>query len=513
MIGERPDLGVAERCWLLVAAGVTGGPTVPWYSGPRRVGISTRTPPRAAGPDSTSSSSRPSLALVWSLVTTSFSDLGVSPELVSRLRAGGVTAPFPIQAATVPDALAGRDVCGKAPTGSGKTLAFALAIVDRAHGTPGRPAALVLVPTRELAAQVQRELASLAGPAGRRVLAIYGGTSYGPARKALAQGVDTIIACPGRLEDLVEQGAVDLSGVRIVVLDEADRMADMGFLPAVRRLVDLTAPRRQVLLFSATLGPEIETLVRRYQTNPARHDVVGEESVPVEVSQLFWGVARDERLAVTTQLVEEYGRALVFCRTRRGCDRLARQLKAAGVEAAAIHGDLSQAQRERALSAFGAGRARALVATDVAARGIHVEGLGCVVHYDPPSDLGTYMHRSGRTGRAGQPGTVVSLVTDEDRATNRAWQRSLGFDGRLGTPVAGSARTLGPRTPRPAPASEVATVDPKRTPSHPPAPTRTDRRPNGHPTNGDARSAGRGGVRRTAGRRGGRTAGRSRRAR
>ena len=209
-------------------------------------------------------------------MTVSFADLGVRPELVARLHARGLTSPFPIQEATLPDALAGRDVCGRAPTGSGKTLAFGLAVVSRTSGSkPGRPGALILVPTRELAAQVQRELALLSGQGRGRVIAIYGGTGYGATRQALARGVDIVVACPGRLEDLVAQGAINLGAVRTVVVDEADRMADMGFLPSVRRLLDLTAPDRQVMLFSATLGPEIETLVNRYQTDPARHDVAG----------------------------------------------------------------------------------------------------------------------------------------------------------------------------------------------------------------------------------------------
>src|ERR1700722_2752416 len=245
-----------------------------------------RSSPLAAGPDSISSSSWPT-SLVWSHVTVSFADLGVRPELVARLHARGLTDPFPIQAATLPDALAGRDVCGHAPTGSGKTLAFGLAVVSRTSGSkPGRPGALILVPTRELAAQVQRELALLSGRG--RVIAVYGGTGYGATRHALARGVDTVVACPGRLEDLVAQRAINLSAVRTVVVDEADRMADMGFLPSVRRLLDLTAPDRQVMLFSATLGPEIESLVSRYQTDPARHHVANDEEGDADIEHLFW---------------------------------------------------------------------------------------------------------------------------------------------------------------------------------------------------------------------------------
>jgi superfamily II DNA/RNA helicase len=362
-------------------------------------------------------------------VTTSFADLGLRPELVSRLHARGLAKPFPIQAATIPDALAGRDVCGRAPTGSGKTLAFGLAVVSRTSGSkPGHPGALVLVPTRELAAQVQQEIAELSGPARRRVIAVYGGTGYGATRHALRRGVDTVVACPGRLEDLVAQGAIELGSVHTVVVDEADRMADMGFLPSVRRLLDCTAPDRQVMLFSATMGPEIETLVGRYQTDPVRHDVAGDEPSSAEVSHLFWNVPHHQRVPTTVQLVGEHGSALVFCRTRRGVDRVTVQLNAGGVKALAIHGGKTQAQRERALAAFSDGRARVLVATDVAARGIHVEDLPCVVHYDPPADHTDYLHRSGRTGRAGKTGVVVSLVAEEQLSANRALQRALGFE-------------------------------------------------------------------------------------
>jgi superfamily II DNA/RNA helicase/cold shock CspA family protein len=362
-------------------------------------------------------------------VTVSFSDLGVRPELVARLHARGLTSPFPIQEATLPDALAGRDLCGRAPTGSGKTLAFGLAVVSRTTGSkPGRPGALILVPTRELAAQVQREIELLSGRGRGHVIAVYGGTGYRATRQALARGVDTVVACPGRLEDLVAQGAIDLGAVRTVVVDEADRMADMGFLPSVRRLLDRTASDRQVMLFSATMGPEIETLVKRYQNNPARHDVANDEPGDSDISHLFWSVPRQDRVGVTVGLIAEHGRALVFCRTRRGADRVTAQLNHGGVKALAIHGGKSQAQRERALNAFAAGRAGALVATDVAARGIHVEDLPCVVHFDPPADHTDYLHRSGRTGRAGKTGVVVSLVGEEQRSANRLLQRSLGFE-------------------------------------------------------------------------------------
>jgi superfamily II DNA/RNA helicase len=368
-------------------------------------------------------------------VSSTFADLGVPAELSRLLKNRGITAPFPIQAATIPDALAGRDICGKAPTGSGKTLAFGLAIAARnAQAAPRRPRALVLVPTRELAAQVAGEIEALQTRRGQHVVAVYGGAGYAPQRRALSKGVATVVACPGRLEDLLAQGDVTLDDVDMVVLDEADRMADMGFMPAVKRILDQTSPTRQTLLFSATLDGEIDALVRRYQHDPARHEVRRTEDEIGDVEHLFWRAAPAQRAGVTAALVHRHGRAIVFCRTKRGADRLAKQLGTAGVDAAAIHGNRSQAQRERALSAFATGRVNALVATDVAARGIHVDDVACVVHFDLPADPKDYVHRSGRTGRAGATGTVVSLVTDDLRKAARLLQRSLGLPQELTAP-------------------------------------------------------------------------------
>jgi superfamily II DNA/RNA helicase len=368
-------------------------------------------------------------------VSPTFNELGVPTRLVARLEQQGVVNPFPIQVATIPDALAGRDVCGKAPTGSGKTIAFAIAVLGAATGSlPRRPRALVLVPTRELAGQVQTEIARLAGGHGKRTIAVYGGTGYRTTRSALDRGVDIVVACPGRLEDLLAQGALSLGDVRAVVLDEADRMADMGFLPAVRRLLDQTSPERQVLLFSATFSKEVEAIVTRYQRHPVRHDVQPDASSVGEVTHVFWQAEHSDRVRLTARLVNQHGKAIIFCRTRRGADRVARQLGQTGVQAVAIHGDRTQAQRERALTAFAHGRADVLVATDVAARGIHVEDLPCVVHFDPPADATDYLHRSGRTGRAGNSGTVVSLVMSEQQATVRHIQRDLGLPQRVDNP-------------------------------------------------------------------------------
>jgi superfamily II DNA/RNA helicase len=344
-----------------------------------------------------------------------FADANVDADLVALLARRGITDPFPIQSAALPDALAGRDVCGRAPTGSGKTLAFGLALVQRSRrGRPGRPTALVLVPTRELAAQVVAELEPLAALRKVRVAPVYGGTSYGAQHKALSRGPAIIVATPGRLEDLVARSAIELGDVSVVVLDEADRMADMGFLPAVKRLLDATKPDRQTLLFSATLDGDVDVLIKRYQKNPTRHEIA--EADTGDVDHQFLKVERAARVAVTAGLVQEHGSAIVFCRTRHGADRVARQLAASGIGAATIHGSRSQPQRERALAAFRAGRVQALVATDVAARGIHIDDVACVVHFDPAADDKDYTHRSGRTGRAGATGTVVTLMDTQPAA-------------------------------------------------------------------------------------------------
>ena len=375
---------------------------------------------------------------VLSLASDSFTALGVPPQLSATLARAGITEPFPIQAATLPDCLAGRDVCGKAPTGSGKTLAFGLGILSRLADAPhrerpgrpregGRPRALVLVPTRELAAQVEEVLELLAGAVGAAVMSVYGGVGYGKQLAALRRGVDVLIACPGRLEDLLARGSVDLSFVDMVVIDEADRMADMGFLPAVRRLVNRTSTSRQTLLFSATLDGPIDKLVRDFQRSPVRHEVALPDTDWGEIHHRFWSVEADDRVAVTAATVAARGPALVFCRTKHGADRLSRRLAKFGLSTAAIHGDRSQSQRERALAAFRSGRLDVLVATDVAARGIHVDAVPLVVHYDPPADPTDYVHRSGRTGRAGADGIVISLLGQGHLVGARRLQRQLGL--------------------------------------------------------------------------------------
>ncbi len=361
------------------------------------------------------------------MTTTTFAELGAPSFISDALERRGITEPFEIQAATIADALAGRDVLGRAPTGSGKTLAFGVplvAVTERAR--PGLPTALVLAPTRELAEQITTELRTFAGRL--RIDAVYGGVGYGKQLSALRRGVDVLVACPGRLEDLIERGDVALSEVRCVVLDEADRMADMGFMPAVRRLLDQTPTDRQTVLFSATLDGDVAKVTAQYQRDPVRHEV-GEETPDIRAAvHRFWLVERTERNALVGKVIDAAWPSIVFTRTRHGADRLAKQLGKLGYEAAPIHGGLSQNARNRALDRFSKNQVHALIATDVAARGIHVDGVASVVHYDPPEDDKAYVHRSGRTARAGADGLVVSLVQPEQRKAARQLIRQVGLD-------------------------------------------------------------------------------------
>jgi superfamily II DNA/RNA helicase/cold shock CspA family protein len=362
-----------------------------------------------------------------------FADLGLPDQILRLLDRQGIEMPFPIQSAVIPDALAGRDVAGRAPTGSGKTLGFGLPVVTGlTDAKPKRPVALVLAPTRELAEQIMAELVPFAKAVGHSAASIYGGVGYGNQRKALDRGCELVVACPGRLEDLMQMRAIDLRDVTTVVIDEADQMADMGFLPAVRRIVGETAAERQVLLFSATLDGPVASLVREYQHDAVRHEVGPKGPDVHAANHHFWIMDRTERVATTASVIERLGSTIVFTRTRHGADRLARQLGKLGVTAEPIHGGRSQGQRDRALAAFKKNRAAALIATDVAARGIHVDGVAAVVHFDPPADGSTYLHRSGRTARAGARGIVVSLLEPADKKAARAMQRSIGIDEPLG---------------------------------------------------------------------------------
>ena len=354
-----------------------------------------------------------------------------------------------MQAATIPDALSGRDVSGKAPTGSGKTLAFGLPLLATVpQGSRNKPSALVLAPTRELAEQIKQELQPLARAVGRSVAAIYGGVGYGPQLKALRAGVDVLVATPGRLEDLMQQRSVDLGRVTFAVVDEADRMADMGFMPAVRRILDTTSRQRQTLLFSATLDRDVAVLSRDYQRDPVSHQSGSIEPETSDASHHFWLVTREKRVEHTAAIVARAGRSIVFTRTRRGADRLAKKLTALGVGSATMHGGRSQSQRQRALDAFSSGRSQALVATDVAARGIHVDSVEAVIHFDPPADHKDYLHRSGRTGRAGASGAVVSLISKDQRKAVYRLQRDIGIDVAIEQPRLEDLRN-GRRTPSP----------------------------------------------------------------
>jgi superfamily II DNA/RNA helicase len=344
---------------------------------------------------------------------TGFASLGVPAPLVAALAAEGINEPFAIQAAVLPDALAGVDILGRASTGSGKTLGFGIPLAARLAGgrtSAGRPRGLVLVPTRELASQVQEVLRPLAGAVGLSVTSIFGGTSQRPQVRALQNRADIVVACPGRLADLIGQGHCHLDDVQVTVVDEADHMADLGFLPAVRRLLDATPPGGQRMLFSATLDQAVDVLVRRFLSDPAEHSVdpVG---APAPIVHHLLTVDPAERTAVVAALTGGMGRSLIFTRTRHGARRLARQLTAEQIPAADLHGDLTQAARERNLARFASGSVRVLVATDIAARGIHVDGIDLVVHADSPTEHKAYLHRSGRTGRGGASGVVVTLQT------------------------------------------------------------------------------------------------------
>lgn len=357
----------------------------------------------------------------------SFVELGVPAKFADKLIARGITTPFEIQAAALPDGLAGHDVCGKAPTGSGKTIAFGLVLAVRLQKSkPGQPGGLVLVPTRELAIQVAKEIGLLCEGTDLRVASVYGGAGYGPQVKAV-RGASIIVATPGRLEDLLERRDMSLSAVTIAVLDEADRMSDMGFLPAVRRLLRALPKQRQVMLFSATLDGDISQVVKEFQHEPKRHESHSDADEP-DIDHKFWMVSRNDRVETIAQLVNHYERIILFCRTKHGCDRLAKQLDNAGVRSSIIHGNKSQAQRERSLEEFRRGRSNALVATDVAARGIHIDDVPCVVHFDPPADHKDYIHRSGRTGRAGSKGVVISLVESSQKRTVNKLARDAGVD-------------------------------------------------------------------------------------
>jgi superfamily II DNA/RNA helicase len=366
-------------------------------------------------------------------VTTdkTFADLGVRAPLVSVLAAAGITLPFPIQVQTLPDTLAGRDVLGRGKTGSGKTLAFSIPLVSRlsaAKRRPARPSGLVLAPTRELATQITATLEPLAAASNLRVTAIFGGVSQNRQVAALKSGVDIVVACPGRLEDLMKQRLISLDGVEITVIDEADHMADLGFLPGVTRILAATPAGGQRLLFSATLDNGVDKLVNRFLRNQVLHSV-DELNAPVSsmTHHVFHVAGAEAKKELVHRLASGNGRRILFMRTKHHARRLAKQLNDAGIPSVDLHGNLSQPARDRNLAAFSAGEARVLVATDIAARGVHVDEVELVVHIDPPSEHKAYLHRSGRTARAGNAGDVVTLVLPEQRTDTKALLRKAGI--------------------------------------------------------------------------------------
>lgn len=362
------------------------------------------------------------------MTTTQFSDLGINQDLVDVLAERGITTPFEIQTLAIPDGIAGRDVCGKAKTGSGKTLAFGIPMIQRlSKAKPHRPTGLALVPTRELAVQVCKELAPLAATRGLVFEAIYGGSPIEKQIAALKRGVDFVVATPGRMIDLIQQEELSVADLEGVVLDEADRMADMGFMPQVEWILRRTEKKHQTLLFSATLDGMVGALISRYQTDPVTHEVESRDVTVAEMEHRFLAVHEMDRVRVAARIVEASNKTIIFSRTKWGADKITGKLIDEGVTASAIHGDLRQSQREKALSDFQDGRIQCLVATDVAARGIHVDDVDVVIHYDPPSDAKTYVHRSGRTARAGESGVVVSLVLWDEELEIRKLLRRLGM--------------------------------------------------------------------------------------
>ena len=371
--------------------------------------------------------------------TKTFESLGVSEELTKALADEGIVSAFPIQALTVADALEGRDVCGKAKTGSGKTLAFGVPLLQRAKATrdaeggrpaparPARPLALVLLPTRELAVQVHDVLAPLAQKLGLRAVAVYGGADIDRQVAKLRKGVDVVIATPGRLIDLGDRGEIAVDELETLVLDEADRMADMGFMPQVEWVLRRLDQPHQTLLFSATLDGAVDRLVKRYLSDPVFHEVASTTQTVTQMEHRFLQVHQMDKVKVAAAICRNQEKSLLFVRTKRGADRLVEHLGKEGVRAAAIHGDLRQANRERALADFSNGNLSVLVATDVAARGLHIEGVDGVIHYDPPEDHKAYLHRSGRTARAGKSGVVVSLALWNQLVEMEVIQRRLGL--------------------------------------------------------------------------------------
>ena len=365
----------------------------------------------------------------------SFSDLGISRRLVKALAATGINQPFEVQTETIPDGILGNDLCCRAPTGSGKTLAFGLPLIERTRqAETGYPTSLILTPTRELAEQIFQVLSPLSEEMGLRTFPMYGGVSYKKQFRAIDDGVDILVACPGRLIDMLERGALSVEDVDIVVLDEADRMADMGFMEPVCKILDQCNETKQTILFSATLDDDVARLVEDYQTNPVRIEVGPKEVSMDSMQHFFWLMPNSKKSVISSEIIRKCGRTIVFCRTRAGADRVGDDLTYDGLASQTLHGGLTQKQRDRAMQRFQHGECMALVATDVAARGIDVEGVNCVIHYDPPENGKAYKHRSGRTARGGSSGVVFSLVQKPQKKSYSKIQKAVGINTEFTPP-------------------------------------------------------------------------------
>jgi superfamily II DNA/RNA helicase len=433
-----------------------------------------------------------------------FAELGVPAPLVRELTVLGRTSPFPIQAATLPDTLAGRDVLGRGKTGSGKTLAFSIPLVTRLSENKrraARPAGLVLAPTRELATQITETLTPLAAAYGLRVTTIFGGVPQARQERALRDGVDIVVACPGRLEDLMRQRLISLDGVEITVIDEADHMADLGFLPGVTRILAATPSGGQRMLFSATLDNGVDKLVTRFLSDEVSHSVDPQDSpVAAMTHHVFHVASAEAKKDLVRVLASGTGRRILFLRTKHQARKLARQLTESGIPSVDLHGNLSQPARDRNLAAFTAGTARVLVATDIAARGVHVDDVELVVHCDPPAEHKAYLHRSGRTARAGAAGDVVTVVLPEQRKDTQALLRRAGIKATPQPVSANSAAVLelvGELAPHQAPVPSKPAQPPRRTGTREPR-----RRPASAPTaprSGQSRSGNRRRASRAAG--------------
>jgi superfamily II DNA/RNA helicase len=364
-----------------------------------------------------------------------FADLGVSPQMSHELKRAGFEIPFEVQRETIPDMIMGKDVCCRAPTGSGKTLAFGIPMLERVgRGEPSLPKALILTPTRELAEQIYTVLDPIAWGLNLSIMSIYGGISYTKQTRRLDKGVDIVVACPGRLLDLIDRGNVFLDEVEIVIIDEADRMADMGFTEPVCDILDECSPKRQTVMFSATLDDEVAEIRNKYQNDPQIIEIGPEEISVTEMNHHFWLMPNSMKTKVSAEAIRKSGRGFIFCRTRAGVDRVAEEMENEGLRVTSIHGGMPQKKRAQAVDDFGQGKTHAIVATDVAARGLDIKGVHCVIHFDPPENGKAFKHRSGRTARAGGSGNVISLVQNPQKGKWTKIQKEVGLRIKFETP-------------------------------------------------------------------------------